>query len=252
MAGRARSTPRGTWASICRACAASPTSLRRCAAGETGAVLSRYNRVAGFDWLAMPLIPYLYAVERAKLAPSFADAAEVGLVGASYDRRTIAITLPTTAEQDDRFIRAFNDRRNTARFNLLFRNCADFARDVINSYYPKALRSGVVADLGLTTPKHIARSLARFGARNPDLQLTAFVIPQIPGSRRESGNARGVLESLVKTKKYAIPLAIVQPWLPVGFAAGYLATGRFDAGRLATMVYQPRDLEREALLAAVS
>src|SRR5690348_9029656 len=41
-------------------CAARPTQLRRCNEGERGVVISRYHRVGGYDWLAVPLIPYLY------------------------------------------------------------------------------------------------------------------------------------------------------------------------------------------------
>jgi hypothetical protein len=79
-----------------------------------------------------------------------------------------------------------------------------------------------------------------------DLQLSVFVIPQIPGSRRDSHGARGVLESLVKTKKYAIPLTLAPPWVPVGLAAGYVVTGRFNPQRYATTTYDPQDLERDA------
>ena len=43
-------------------CADTPTRLRACREGETGVVISRYHRIDGYDWLAIPLIPYLYAV----------------------------------------------------------------------------------------------------------------------------------------------------------------------------------------------
>jgi hypothetical protein len=33
--------------------------------GENGVVLSQYRGVDGYDWLTMPLIPYLYAVDDA-------------------------------------------------------------------------------------------------------------------------------------------------------------------------------------------
>src|SRR6202051_379664 len=52
-----------------RVCAASPVTLRRCAKDEPGAVISRYHRVAGYDLIAIPLIPYLYAVDRAAQIP---------------------------------------------------------------------------------------------------------------------------------------------------------------------------------------
>ncbi len=49
---------------LSRVCAESPTRLRLCEPRETGAVISRYNGVAGYGWIAMPLLPYLYAVDR--------------------------------------------------------------------------------------------------------------------------------------------------------------------------------------------
>src|ERR1700722_4380100 len=44
-----------------RVCAETPTVLRRCNPGETGVVISRYSRIRSFDWVAIPLLPYLYA-----------------------------------------------------------------------------------------------------------------------------------------------------------------------------------------------
>src|ERR1700677_4857028 len=55
-------------------CAESPTLLRPCRAGEPGAVISRYHKIDGYDWLAIPLVPYLYAVERGEDGPKAADA----------------------------------------------------------------------------------------------------------------------------------------------------------------------------------
>src|SRR5262249_33995069 len=44
-------------------CAETPLLLRPCSSGETGVVLSRYDGIGKHDWVAIPLIPYLYAVE---------------------------------------------------------------------------------------------------------------------------------------------------------------------------------------------
>lgn len=264
---------------LSRVCAATPTRLRRCADGETGVVISRYNRVGDWDWVAIPLIPYLYAVERAADVPEHVDPGTVSamreqyrqrhlravepdgpdgapsgtnwiqLVGAVYDRQIVAFSVTTTASQDDELIAALNGQENRRRFNLLFRNCADFARDVMNRFYPGAIRSNVIADFGFTTPKQIVRSLTRYGARRPELALSAYLIPQIPGNRQNSKPARGVLESLLKTKKYSIPLTVVQPWVPVGLAVGYLTTGRFNPQHYVTRSYEPGDVERHALRA---
>ena len=46
-----------------RICAETPVKLRRCAPGEMGAVIARYQGIDGYDWVAIPLIPYLYSVE---------------------------------------------------------------------------------------------------------------------------------------------------------------------------------------------
>src|SRR5260370_7123155 len=56
-------------------CAESPTRLRPCRAGEPGAVIRRYHKIDGYDWLAIPLVPYLYALARVRDVPSSADAA---------------------------------------------------------------------------------------------------------------------------------------------------------------------------------
>lgn len=264
---------------LARICADTPTVLRRCEPGEIGVVISRYHRVAGRDWLAVPLIPYLYAVERAEDAPPFADpravlelrdgyrrahlrelvpdeeaspkADWIQLVGAVYDRKIVAFSVKTTPEQDDELIRVLNARDNVVRFNLFFRNCADFSRDVFNLYFPKALKSSVIADLGLTTPKQIAKSLVKYSKSRPELTLTSFIVPQIPGNRSGSKHARGVMESLLKTKKYLIPLAVAQPWIPPGLAAGYFMTGRFNPKRYGGTTYGPVEIERHARRAAL-
>ena len=54
---------------LSRVCAASPLSLRRCRADELGVVISRYHRIGGYDWIAIPVIPYLYAVDQVAQVP---------------------------------------------------------------------------------------------------------------------------------------------------------------------------------------
>ena len=153
-----------------RICAETPTRLRRCAPGESGSVISRYQGIAGYDWVAMPLLPYLYSVENASDVPERADHATVlrlrnryreshladlgdnvppgsmirggwtQLVGVSYDRRTYVFRFETTEEQDDALIALLNDRTNRSHFNLLFNNCSDFARRTLDFYFPGAFR----------------------------------------------------------------------------------------------------------------
>jgi hypothetical protein len=58
-----------------------------------------------------------------------------------------------------------------------------------------------------------ARSLTKYAKLHPGLTFSTFVIPQVPGSIPQSKPTDGVLESLVKSKKYAAPLLLLSPEL---------------------------------------
>jgi hypothetical protein len=254
-------------------CVESPTRLRPCRAGEPGAVISRYHKIDGYDWLAIPLVPYLYAVERVGDAPSLADATleaslrdryrrqhllalapdiEAGkkageapggewtqLIGASYDRRIYGFQIQTIADEDERFMNEFNDRSNVGHFNLLFHNCADFSRTLLNVYYPHSVHRNFFVDLGITTPKQVARSLTKYADHHPELTFSTFMIPQVPGSIKRSHPIDGVMESVVKSKKYVVPLAVVNPEITAGLVVVYLTDGRFKAPKGATVEIMP-------------
>ena len=44
------------------------------------------------------------------------------------------------AAQDDKFIAQYNARPNRESYKLVSRNCADFVREAVNFYYPKAAK----------------------------------------------------------------------------------------------------------------
>jgi hypothetical protein len=249
-----------------RVCAATPLILRRCFPGENGVVISRYYKISGYDWIAIPLTAYLYAVDDPAQIPEFADARRVNelrddyrrrylealapdrpngdapggewslLVGEAYDRKIYGFQIATTEQQDDELIQILNQRankrspHNLATF-MLSRNCADFARDILNFYYPHSVHRNFVADLGITTPKQVAKSLVKYAHRHSELQVLGFVIPQIPGSRPHSHGADGVTEAVLKSKKYVVPLAILHPFITGGVAVLYLGEGRFNPSR---------------------
>src|ERR1700679_114723 len=54
-------------------CADSPTVLRPCHDGEYGVVISRYHKIDGYDCIAIPLVPYLYAVDSPSDIPATVD-----------------------------------------------------------------------------------------------------------------------------------------------------------------------------------
>ena len=155
------------------------------------------------------------------------------LVGTSYDRTVYGFTIETTAAQDEALIRKYNSSPNRSHFHLVSRNCADFAKDVINFYYPKALHRSLVADIGITTPKQMAKRMVKLGSRHPELQFSRLVIAQVPGSMPRSTVAHGVVESFFKSKKYIVPSAIFSPIFAGCVAAVYVGTGtgRFDPAR---------------------
>ncbi|MEG9438330.1 hypothetical protein JAO29_19455 [Edaphobacter sp. HDX4] len=241
---------------LSQVCADGPTQLRMCRDGEYGVVISRYHKVGGYDWIAVPLIPYLYAVNSVEQIPASVDKAAVArlrdsyrreyleqlapdeesgtppkgewvqLVGSSYDRKIYGFQMETTREQDERFIASMNDRKNVGHFNLFFHNCADFSRIALNAYFPHAVHRNFVADAGLTTPKQVARSLVKYGRKHPELRMREFVIPQVRGDMPRSHSVDGVAEALAKSKKYIVPLVVLNPEVSGAIVVAYLMDGR--------------------------
>ena len=254
-----------------RICAETPVRLRRCAAGELGSVISRYQGIDGYDWVAMPLVPYLYSVESASEVPARVDRKTVErmrdeyreahllslgeslpsggftrggwtqLVGVVYERRTYAFRFETTPEQDDAFIARMNSGRNRSHFELFLSNCADFARVVLNAYFPGVFRRSVFPDAGITTPKQIAYKLVKYARKHPELQLRVLEVPQIPGYRRRSHSNKSIAESLTTTA-YAVPITLVNPYLAGGLFVDYLSRGLFHSIPRRPPVLEPGDL----------
>lgn len=254
-----------------RVCAETPVKLRRCEPHEMGAVISRYQGLGGYDWLAIPLIPYLYSVEDAASVPERANHQAVArlrssyheahllslgeniragnmlhggwqeLVGVAYERRIYAFRFETTEAQDDEFIERMNGSENRSRFSLLFNNCADFARVTLNFYFPGIFKRSAFPDAGVTTPKQIAYKLQRYGSKQKASEVAVFEIPQVPGNRRPSGKNKDIAESLVTTG-YAIPIAVLNPYLAGALAVDYLVRGRFHLSPRDARVLRPVDL----------
>jgi hypothetical protein len=246
---------------LTRVCAETLVKLRRCLPGEHGVVISRYTRIAGYDWIAIPLVPYLYAVEDPDHIPFYADAKLVAflrdqyrrahleelapddrsgdapkgdwyeLVGSAYDRTNYGFEISTTPDQDDALIEWLNSRPNRASYHFISHNCADFVREVLNFYHPKSESRANIADLFVGTPKHAAKSLVRYSNHHPELESRRFVIPQVPGAVRRSKPVRGVLESVFRAKKYVMPLALVHPIVAGGAMSVYLVGDRFNPAR---------------------
>ena len=252
-------------------CAETPVKLRRCQAGEQGVVISRYQGIQSYDWVAVPLIPYLYSVEDASDVParvnretvhkfrsryreahllslgedlqpgSFRRGGWTELIGVSYERRIYAFRFQTTEKQDDAFIALMNESPNISHFHLFTNNCSDFARILLNFYFPGTFKRTVFPDAGVSTPKKLAFTLERYARKHPETQLTIYVIPQIPGYRRHSRSNKGVAESF-STTGYALPIALLNPYLAGGLFVDYMVHGRYHVVLKHTQVLAPDDL----------
>ena len=257
---------------LSRLCADGPLKLRWCRPGEPqGVVLARYHQIGELDWLASPVSEFLYATEpeapvqrwvtresawearqryrRRYLSAIVPDGQEGDAsghggpleewwesAGVTFNRRVWGYEIATTPEQDERFLRQMNDRANKHLYHLKKTNCADFVAEMVNVYFPGLVHNDRIGDYGLMTPKEVARCVAAYGAAHPEANLRVLEIPQLPGSMRRSRPVRGGAEAGLKTKRYLLTLAVIQPEVPIGLAVLYVWHGRWKIGRGATPV----------------
>ena len=261
-----------------RVCADGPTKIRMCAAGEQpGVVLARLNAIEPLDWIASPVMPFLYGVDSAEQVLPFATTADVEAlqqdyrrrnlrnvfpdavektkasdewwetVGVAYVRRVWGYEIATTREQDERFVAWMNEMADRHDYHLHRNNCADFVADAVNFYYPRTVAENTVPDLHVMSPKQVARSVERYGRRHPEAGLRVFEVPQVPGTLRRSRPVRGGTEMLLKTKRYLFTLLVIQPEAVAAMLAMYLDGGRWQIGRGAEVVrpewFQSRGFE---------
>ncbi len=237
---------------------------------QPGVVLARYHAIGKYDWLAVPVTEFLYATERVEDVPEYAtpgvvwelrekyrqrylrsivpdgtqgvehgDGRSMGAgnleewwesAGMAYNRRIWAYQIATSEAQDERLVEVMNADENRHLYHLRKTNCADFAGQLVNLYFPGAVHHDKIADFGLMTPKQVARSLTAYAAKRPDLGLKVWEIPQVPGSLRRSRPVRGGAEAGLKTKRYLFTLIAIQPEVPAGLTVLYLWHGRWKIG----------------------
>lgn len=245
-------------------CPETPIKMRLCRPDEHGSVVSNYTSLGEdqpFEWNIVPLDVYLYGVTNPENRPLFASAKIKNLLETEYrekvlseycashscqtsekaewremvnatSERTIYIFIvKTTRQQDLDLIAQFNAAPNVNHFNGFSRNCADFSKHVINTYFPHATHRDVINDFGISTPKAIARTLAHYAHHHPELQYRVVHFAQLPGTLKRSSECRDATEQLYRSKKLAAPAALLA-WQELPIAAGsYLLTGRFNPER---------------------
>ncbi len=247
-----------------RICPASPVKLRLCLPGEQGSVMSNYTTLGEdqpFEWNVVPLSVYLYGVENPRYRPivgsqkikrvleeryrenyladycasescQTSNKAEWReMVGATLARSIYVFVVATTVEQDLALIQQFNSLPNENHFNGMTRNCADFTRRVVNTYFPNATGPDYINDFGMTSPKAIARSFTRYAKRHPEADFRVLHFAQVPGTIKRSSECRGGTEQLVRSKKLLVPMLIFADHVLPFVAASYILTGRFNPQR---------------------
>ena len=246
---------------LSRVCAENPVTLRLCRPGEQGSVLqnySDYKEDQPYEWNVVPLSIYLYGVNDVCQKPLFAspemrsvlqeryrrqylrqicttqecltnpDANWRDSVAAAFVREIYIFEVRTTVEQDQQFIREFNARANVNRYSGFRRNCADFAKLVVNTYFPHAAHRDPINDFGMTGPKAIARSFAHYAEHRPELDFRVIRVDQVPGTYKRSSDCHEGTEQTFRSKKWLIPMVAVEAQAVPFLAASYLLTGRFD------------------------
>jgi len=246
---------------LSRICPASPVKLRLCGPQEQGSVMSNYTTLGEdepFEWNIVPLSVFVYGVADPESRPLFTswkikNALEENyretilsdycashscqtsgkaewreMVSASSERTLYILVASTTVEQDRALIEKFNDAPNVNHFNGATRNCADFTRKLIDTYFPHAAHRDVVNDFGMTSPKAVARSFAHYAHDRPEIQYRVIHFAQLPGTIKRSTECRDGTEQLYHSKKLLVPMAFFA-WheLPV-VVGSYVLTGRFN------------------------
>jgi hypothetical protein len=247
-----------------RICPASAVELHLCAPGEQGSVMSNYTTLGedkNFEWNITPLSMYLYGVSRPEDRPLFGtrpikealeehyrqtslagycetescrtnkDAEWREMVDASAERTIYILIVPTTVEQDKALIAKFNDRANVNHFNGMTHNCADFARFVVNTYFPHATHRNFLNDFGMSSPKGITRSFAHYAHAHPEMNYQVVHFAQTPGTLKRSTECREGTEQLVRSKKLLVPMLLFASHAVPFVATSYVLTGRFNPQR---------------------
>ena len=240
-------------------CMATPVELRVCEPGENGVVLTNYifGEDRSFEWNAIPLNLYLYGVEDESARPIYAstkvrwmlqeryrqkymaslctgncatnpNALWRETVAATFIRDIYMFTVKTTPEQDRILIEKLNRSGNVGHYHGMTNNCADFARDIVNTYFPGAAKADHINDFLITSPKAIAKSFAHYGVKHPELEFRVVRFSQIPGEYKPSKDNRKGTEELYRSNRWRVPLAILRPQELILFATSYLITGKFN------------------------
>jgi len=244
-----------------RICPESPVKLRLCRPGELGSIMSNYVNIgedSSYEWNIVPLNIYLYGVEDPRNRPLFASYKIKHLleeryrqnylsdycttescltssksewremVGATMIRGVYIFAVHTTVDEDLRVIAEFNNSVNKNHFNGVTRNCADFTKHIINTYFPHAAKVDYLNDFGMTSPKAVARTFTHYGLHHPESHFRVMHFAQVPGITKRSRTVRSGTEQLFHSGKLLLPMALISYYTVPVVTVSYFTTARFN------------------------
>ena len=264
----------------------SPVKMRFCKEDEEPSVLSRNDKIQGYDWTITPFSIYMSGVSRPEQAPLIAtkklkavlenysldkfishdarfsrkadgtrpDGDWTYTAGMGVMRDVYNIHIKMTREQEEKIVEEFNDPKtvwgaNVSHFSLLKNNCANFDMDFINEFLPAKdhIKKGLHS-MGMATPKGNAMALLRSLAKKaPELEIWVEKYPQVPGLFSRSHDNLFPSEELEKNRFIAPILGFFFPKILVAsFLWNDVGTGFFGMDRS----YRGRPSEKSGELAA--
>src|SRR5262245_12082652 len=243
-------------------CPDSPVKLRLCRPGELGSIMSNYVNIGedeSYEWNIVPLNIYLYGVEDPRNRALFASYKLKHLLEERYRQNYLAnyctsescrtssksewremvaatmirgvyiFTVATTIEQDQQLITEFNNSVNKNHFNGVTRNCADFTKHIINTYFPHAAKADYLNDFGMTSPKAVARTFTHYGLHHPESNFRVMHFAQVPGVTKRSRVVRSGTEQLFHSGKLLIPMTLISYYTVPIVTVSYFTTARVNA-----------------------
>ena len=147
-------------------------------------------------------------------------------MGVAYERRIYAFRFETTAEQDDALHRPDERGPESLALQPALQQLRGFCARHSQFLLSRTFRRSIFPDAGMTTPNRSPTSWRATRASIPETQLAVFEIPQVPGYRRQSHSNKSIAESLITTG-YAIPIALMNPYLAGGLFVDFLVRGRY-------------------------